>query len=398
MPVTLGLKLYALGHRNDATASQERPARPVGDLAWLHAPSPEHVGPMLALARRLIEDDGMVVLVTAPVLLAPRDGVIFQTPPGDSPTETQAFLNHWRPAVAIFAEGELRPALLHEAGERRIPLFLVNGRVPRLIRDRDAWYPGLMRSSLARFGHVMALDEAAARAFRKAGALVSAVSVTGRMEDESAALPCLEAERVALARLLAARPVWFAAGLPDTELAAVLSAHRTVLQQSHRLLLILMPAEPSQAEALADRLEGEDGWIVARRKRDEEPDSAVEILIADTPAEAGLWYRLAPLTYLGGSLAGPGPTCNPMEAAALGSAILHGPRTGSHGKIFGRLGAARATRAIASAAGLAEAVSDLLAPDRAARLAEAAWMVASDGAEVTEGLVEKIRAALEVPR
>ncbi|OZA11806.1 MAG: hypothetical protein B7Y02_08240 [Rhodobacterales bacterium 17-64-5] len=177
-----------------------------------------------------------------------------------------------------------------------------------------------------------------------------------------------------------------------------MAAQRRVQQQSHRLLLLLLPDKADTADMLADRLEGEDGWLVARRKRDEEPDAAVEVLIIDNPAEAGLWYRLAPLTYLGGSLAGPGPTRNPMEAAALGSAILHGPKTGGYGTAFGRLGAARATRAVASANDLADGVSDLLAPDRAARLAEAAWRVASDGAEVTERLVEKIRQVIEGPR
>jgi len=395
MPLTLGMKLYALGHRHDAHPGQNRPARPVGELAWLHVPSVEQISPMLALAGRLIEEDGMAILMTAPFELPPRDRVIHQPPPGDSLGDTQAFVAHWRPDVAIFSEGELRPAVLHEAGERRIPLLMVNSRLPRLLRDRDAWYPGLMRSALTRFAHVATVDEAAARAFRKAGAPVSNVMVTGRMEDESAALPCLEAERVALARLMAARPVWFAAGVPEAEEAAVLSAQRAVQRQSHRLLLILMPANPDTADALADRLEGEDGWVVARRNRDEEPDAAVEVLIVDNPAEAGLWYRLAPLTYLGGSLAGPGPTRNPMEAAALGSAILHGPKTGAYGAVFGRLGAARATRAVASAADLADAVSDLLSPDRAARLAEAAWTVASDGAEVTERLVAKVRQVIE---
>ncbi len=80
-----------------------------------------------------------------------------------------------------------------------------------------------------------------------------------------------------------------------------------------------------------------------------------------------------------------------MEAAALGSAILHGPRTGDHGAAFARLGAARATRAVPVPGALAEALGDLLAPDRAARLAQAAWAVASDGAEVTEGLLQRIR-------
>jgi len=370
-------------------------ARPAGELAWLHVPTPDQISPMRALAARLIEEDGMAVLMTAPFALPTHDRIIRQPPPADSIGEAQDFVDHWRPDVAVFSDGELRPVLLHEAAERRIPLLMVNGRAPRLLRDRDAWYPGLMRSSLAHFGHVAAVDELAARAFRKAGALLSSVMVTGRMEDESAALPCLEAERVALARLIAARPVWFAAGVTESELAAVLSAQRTVQGQSHRLLLLLLPAVPDSADALADQLEGEGGWVVARRNRDQEPDAVVEILVLDNPAELGLWYRLAPLTFLGGSLAGSGATRNPMEAAALGSAILHGPRTGTFGTAFGRLGAARATRAVASPADLAEAVSDLLAPDRAARLAKAAWEIASDGAEVTDLLVQRIRSMLD---
>lgn len=395
MPLSLGLKLYTLGQRHDAALGADRPPRPPGELAWLHAPAPDQASPMLALARRLIEDDGMAVLLTAPFDMPARDRVIHQPPPMDSQADAQAFLAHWQPDVAVFAEGELRPAALHLAAERKVPALMVNGRAPRLIRDRDSWYPGLMRAALGHFGHVATVDEAAARAFRKAGAGLSTVVVTGRMEDESAALPCLEAERVALARLIAARPVWFAAGVPALEEAAVLSAQRAVMRQSHRLLLILMPADPTGAEALAARLEGEDGWVVARRSRDEEPNDAVEVLIVDNPAEAGLWYRLAPLSYLGGTLAGPGPTRNPMEAAALGSAILHGPKTGAHGTAIGRLGAARATRAVGSGAGLADALSELLAPDRAARLAQAAWTVASDGTEVTDMVVEKIRKALE---
>ena len=84
-----------------------------------------------------------------------------------------------------------------------------------------------------------------------------------------------------------------------------------------------------------------------------------------------------------------------MEAAALGSAILHGPRAGVHGQAFGRLGAARAARAVSSATDLADALGDLLSPDRTARLAQSAWAVASDGAEATETLLQYIRRRLE---
>ena len=350
---------------------------------------------MLALARRLIEEDGIAVVLTCPLELPARDGMIHQPPPNDTPSEARAFLDHWRPDIAVFAEGELRPALLHETATRPVPMLMVNGRMPAFLRDRDSWYPGLMRSALLRFSQICTVDEASARLFRKAGAALSAVAVTGRMEDESAALPCLEAERAALARLLAARPVWFAAGLPEVEVQAVLQAHRVAMQHSHRLLLILMPDDQGQAAALAERLEREGDWVVAQRLREEEPDPTVEIFVVDNPAEYGLWYRLAPITFLGGSLSGTGPTRNPMEAAALGSAILHGPRTGRYGPAFGRLGAARATRAVASTTDLGDALGDLLAPDRAARLAQAAWAVTSDGAEVTEKLLDRIRSLMD---
>jgi 3-deoxy-D-manno-octulosonic-acid transferase len=392
MASPLGLKLYNLGNRREGLARiSERPERPAGGLVWLHAPNAAQASPMMALARRLIEEDGTAVVLTSPVDLPTRAGMIVQPPPEDLPAEVRIFLDHWRPELAVFAEGELRPVALHECSDRRIPLIVANGVAPTFLRERDGWYPGLMRSVLGRISDVFVVDEAAARAFRKAGASLASVAVTGRMEEESAVLSCLEAERSALARLLAARPVWFAAGLVEAEEAAVLHAHRAALQQSHRLLLILLPDSAERTETLARHLEEDEGWSVARRLHDEEPDQGVEIFVVDNPAECGLWYRLAPISFLGGSLNGRGPSRNPMEAAALGSAIIHGPRVEPYRPVLSRLGAARATRAVASPGDLADAVGDLLFPDRAARLAQAAWAVASDGAEVTDKLLHRIR-------
>jgi 3-deoxy-D-manno-octulosonic-acid transferase len=134
---------------------------------------------------------------------------------------------------------------------------------------------------------------------------------------------------------------------------------------------------------------------VAQRGLDQEPDTETEVYLPDSAAEYGVWYRLAPVCYMGGSLLGDGCARNPMEAAALGSAIIYGPRPGNFGAVFGRLGAAQAARAVGSAGDLGEALSDLLAPDRAARLAQAAWGLASDGVEVTDRVVEFARRVLD---
>jgi len=345
---------------------------------------------MVELALRVIAEEGHRVLLTCPSAVPALQGMIWQPPPPDTQAEARAFLDHWRPELGVLSDGELRPALLHEAHERGIHLMLVDGNSPYILRGREGWWPGLMRGQLGQFRHILTLDEAAARACRKAGGLSSAVKVSGRMETGSAALKCTEAERASLARQLATRPVWLAASLPEAEESAVIEAHRSALRLAHRLLLIVVPQDPERVAPLAARMDAGQGWVVACRGADQEPDPETEVYIADNAAEFGLWYRLAPVTYLGGSLSATGCLRDPMEAAALGSALIHGPRAGAYGAGIARLGAARAAVTVGSARELAAALSDLLAPDRVARLAQAAWAVASDGAEVTDRVIALI--------
>jgi 3-deoxy-D-manno-octulosonic-acid transferase len=395
MAYSLGLTLYNLRMAKAVAPMPAPPPRPPGRLVWMHAPQTDAAGAVMELAGRLVDDDGVGVVLTCPASLPPRDGIVLQPPPHDTPVAARAFLDHWQPEVAIFADGELRPALIHECSERKLPLMIVDGRAPFVMRERDGWYPGLTRGILSCFSHVLAVDEPAARAFRKAGAPLSSVAAAGRMEVQSAALPASEPDRAGLAHYLTARPVWFAASLPEAEETAIIAAHRAALSHAHRLLLIIVPEHPARGDALATRLETDEDWVVARRWRDEEPGPEVEVYVADNPAEYGLWYRLAPITFLGGSLSGEGAIRNPLEPAALGSAIITGPRSGQFAAAAGRLGAARAARMVASAGDLADALADLRSPDRAARLAQSAWAVTSEGADATERAITLIRRLMD---
>ncbi|QYK42817.1 MAG: 3-deoxy-D-manno-octulosonic acid transferase [Paracoccaceae bacterium] len=387
MAYSLGLTLYMMRARAPAGPVPPHPPRPAGPVIWLHGSDSDARRALLALAPRLTRGAAAAVVLTAedeapPTRLPP--GVTADAVPADAPAPVRGFLDHWRPSVALLAGGVLRPALIHAAQERSIPLVMAEAREPSLPRDRAGWWPGLVRGLLAGFHAVLAVDEPAARVFRKAGAPPSRVESAGRMEQPSAALTCTEAERAALARLLATRPVWLAAALPEAEETTAIEAHRRTLRLAHRLLLIVAPDQPERAAPLADRMEKVEGWTVARRWADDEPDSDVQVLVTDSLAEMGLWLRLAPLTYLGGSLTPGGCRFDPMAAAALGSAILHGPRAGDFGGAIGRLAAAQASALVGSAADLAQTLGELLAPDRAARLAQAAWAVASDGGEVSD--------------
>lgn len=382
MAYSLGLSLYNLAGRHGPHHPVDHPPRPGGPLVWLHAPSADALPPMHELGRHLIEDDGVQVLLTHPDSPAPPD----------YPRAVAEHLDHWRPDLVVLAEGELLPVLIHELAQRKIPLLMVGARAPRL--PRDGWYPGLIRTCLQALPQIMVVDDAAARAFRRVGAVPGQIVVAGRMEEPSAALPHVESDRAALAQLLATRPVWLAADVAPDEMRDVIAAHRAALQLAHRLLLILVPRNAASAVMLAEELEAIEGWGVATRRLDQYPDAETEVYITDS-SEYGLWYRLAPVTFLGGSLAADGCARNPMEPAALGSAIVYGPKAGPYGAAFGRLGAARAARMVGDGAELAMALADLLSPDRAARQARDAWTTVTDGAEATARVLQAIRAVMD---
>jgi 3-deoxy-D-manno-octulosonic-acid transferase len=398
----LGLLAYRLtaGRRARLLPAPPPPLpRPPGRVVLCAARCSETAQGLAGLARRLLRErpDLAVVLGCAsPDAAAALPAGLPGTPlPPETTAAVAAFLDHWQPALLVVAGGDLRPLLVEGAARRGLPLLMVEGEAPTVAGGSGRWWPGLARRLLRRFAVILAADEVALRALRRAGAPAARLRAGGRLETGSRVLPCNEAERAALARGLGTRPVWLAAAVPEAEDAIVAAAHQAALRLAHRLLLILVPDDPGRAEVLAARLAADHGLTVARRAADQEIDDETQVYVADTEGEMGLWYRLAPIAYLGGSLAGSGCLRHPFEPAALGAAIVHGPARGAHRDALARLAQAGGARALRGAAELELAVGDLLSPDRAARLAQAAWDVASVGAETTDQAVAATVALLE---
>lgn len=371
--------------------------RPAGALVWVHCPDPARIAVVTSLAQRLLDDgDRLTLLVTSadiPANVPALPQMILQPVPAEAATHCAAFLDHWRPDILIWMEGDLRPVLLAQTEARPLPRLLADVRAERVTLAGGGWMPGVMGALVALFEAALAHDHAAAARLRRVGMAADIIEVTGPLEPDAPVLPVNEVARRDLARVIGPRPVWLAADLPLSELDTIIVAHRHASRRAHRLLLVIVPADPTAIPEMVDRLR-DDGLAIACRSMGEEPLDAVQVYLAENRDEMGLWYRLSPVTYLGGTLSGPGGR-HPYEAAALGSAMLHGPQTGAHSEEFARLTGAGALRAVRSATDLGDAVEVLLAPDRAAAMAHAAWDVTSRGADVTNRLAELIRIRLD---
>ncbi|MCU0904774.1 MAG: 3-deoxy-D-manno-octulosonic acid transferase [Tabrizicola sp.] len=307
-------------------------ARPEGPLVWLHAVG---LGETLAL-RGLIA--AMAARSTASFLvtsttrgsaevmaanLPPRTRHQFL--PLDAPGYLARFLDHWRPALSVWAEQDLWPGAVVATARRGIPLALVNARMPEEAYGRRRRAAGLYADLFARFALITAQDEASARHLQSLGA--SGVRVTGSLK---AAAPPLAASPQALSAAqaaLAGRQAVLLASSHAEDEAVVLAALSAL---PSRPLLLIAPRDPTRGAAIARQASGQ-GLTVTLRSAGQGP--AADIWIVDTLGEMGLWYRLCRTTVIGGTF-GPTEGHNPWEAAVLGSAILHGPRVANFASDF----------------------------------------------------------------
>ena len=107
------------------------------------------------------------------------------------------------------------------------------------------------------------------------------------------------------------------------------------------------------------------GLQAGLRSREELPTAATDIYVADTMGELGLFYRLAPIVFMGGSLVEHGGQ-NPIEAVKLGASIVHGPHVFNFTDVYEALDRAGGARRADSQEALVKQLGQLLA-DPAAR-------------------------------
>jgi 3-deoxy-D-manno-octulosonic-acid transferase len=262
------------------------------------------------------------------------------TTPTDTPTKAGAFLDKWAPQYLIWNGGDLRPALLRRVKKLGLAATLINARTAGLFPGGSGWFPRAARNAVSPFEQVLTADGATATRLIRGGVPTERVEVTGPILEDPMPLPHNQYELTVMAEALGTRPVWFAANVVEREVAHMAEAHLAASRKSHRLLMVVTPRTIEAGPQVAKILR-EVGFKVGVRSEGDDPEPEQQVYIADLADELGLWYRLAPLTFMGGTMAG-GSTSSPFEPILLGSAVIHGTRKVPHTIQFERL--AKASR------------------------------------------------------
>jgi 3-deoxy-D-manno-octulosonic-acid transferase len=368
--------------------------RPGGPLVWVHGASVGELLAVVPLIERIRAQDFAVLVtsgtVTSAALAEQRlpEGALHQFIPLDAPQFVARFLNHWRPDLALFVESDLWPNLILACADRKIPMIMVNGRVSERSFNRWRLIPGAIAALLARFDLCLAQSSVDARRYARLGA--PHISSTGNLKLD---VPAPSVDQSTLHRfnaLIGLREVIAAASTHAGEETVIIAAHRRLRAKCPTLLTVIAPRHPARGQGIAE-IASVVGLSTALRSRDELPKRNIDIYIADTLGELGLIYRIAPIVFMGGSLASHGGQ-NPIEAIRLGAAVVHGPHVWNFAEIYAKLDEVHGAELITDEKTLTSRLAAWLG-NPAAR--DAAVHAATATVEKLGGALERTLAALD---
>lgn len=340
--------------------------RPDGPLVWGHAVG---VGEAMALAglfaqmSKLWPQANFLITTTARTSgdalhqngLPPR--CVHQFSPIDTPATVDKFLDHWQPALALWCEMDLWPALIHATAQRGIAHALVNARLDQASLAKRLWGRWIYQALLPSFSTLWAQNDETRESLIALGAEAKQVVITGTIKSMAPPLACDATQLLAWQDLLGSRPVWLLASSHPGEESLALRVHELLRQPYPNALLLIAPRAPARGSEV---VHGCPSGTLQRSTSTALPGESDAVYVADTIGEMGLWYRLANVAMMGGSWASVGGH-NPHEPLALGCHVVHGPNVWNFAESYKDLDTQDLSQLAIDVEAIAQAVSAIWA-------------------------------------
>jgi 3-deoxy-D-manno-octulosonic-acid transferase len=270
------------------------------------------------------------------------------------------------PEAVVLVEAEIWPNFIWRLRDLGIPVFLVNARLSqRSYRGYRRW-GFLFRPLFASFSGVGAQNDEDAARLRELGCSPAAVHVVGSLKFDAAPLD----ERRELNVLALLDQLGVPAGAPllvggSTHAGeeSLLAQHLLQLRPRHPgLFLIVVPRHFERSREVGRELENLGLRVIYRSEvgaGTRLSPGAADCLLVNTTGELRFFYEHATIVFVGKSLTAHGGQ-NPIEAGALGRAMVFGPNMENFAAVAKAFVAADAAVQVSGPAELGKALEELL--------------------------------------
>ena len=371
--------------------------RPEGKLIWLHGASVGESISMLPLINRLLElyPDVHVMVTTGTTtsaeVMAKRlpERAFHQYLPIDNPVFATRFVRYWHPSIALWFESEFWPAMLSAIKRKNIPLILINGRISNKSFKRWQQFDFVIKELLSCFTACLGQSEEDAYRLRVLGA--KDAMCLGNLKYAGLPIPVDQAKKAEIVEQVGDRPLWLASSTHDDEEFKIGRFLPELKEKHPNLLTIIAPRHPNRGPEIRDKLRDTYKLNVALRSEGDKITPETDVYIADTIGELGIWYEIASIVFIGGSLIPHGGQ-NFMEPSRCRDAVIVGPHMHNFTDAMNRAKHADAIIQVNDVIELTDMVDQLLSnKDLLEAKRSLAYNWATGEAKVLEGIVEKIQ-------
>lgn len=392
----------SISEKRTLSFSQER-SPDLDILLWIHGASVGEAQSSLILIESLLDTYPKLNIMittgtlTSAALMEKRlpERAFHQFCPLDHPEYVERFLNHWHPDAALWMESELWPNMLHELKKRNIPTTLINAHMSPKSFKMWSYFPSFSKETLSTFNKILCQNQADKVLFDSLGAEHSVV--TDNIKYSATPLSFSHKYLSDILDITANRHIWLYASTHQDEEELACRVHERLKKRIPDLLTIIVPRHPERRNDIALACLSFPLKISFRGENKNLPSEDDDIYIADTLGELGLFYTLSPIACIGRSLSNDGGGGhNPIEAAQLGCAIIHGPNIQNLQDIYAQMKSKNACLEVKDEHALEETLHNLLTDDDiCATLQRAALSFAKDKADVIKRIMKEISLQLD---
>lgn len=292
---------------------------------WFHAVSVGETNAAQPLIQHYLEQ-GCTVLVTnttktgqarAKALFDEKYPDLFQAVflPVDQKKLIKKFVALYQPKILLLMETELWANLLANVP---VPKLLLNARLSEKSAKGYQKIKWLTQPMLQSLDWIAAQDQATLARFKQLGQAPQKMSVVGNIKFDITAPQSFLDEAAQIKQLwhLQQRKIIVLASTHSPEEQRLLEVLKPALTQDPQLLCIVVPRHPERFDSvfnIAQKL----NLKTQRRSLKQSITTETQVYLADSMGELWLWYALAHVAFVGGSLNIPGGGHNILEPIAL---------------------------------------------------------------------------------
>ncbi len=271
-------------------------------------------------------------------------------------------LDAMHPRLLVLMESELWPVMIDRTQRRGIPVVVVNGRMSAKAFRRYQRVKPWLRGMMTQVNLFLMQTQADADRVMALGAPPDRVRVTGSLKWDASlgTRPSAEAIHTLATRLglNGQAPVLVGGSTHRGEEGPLVHTLKELRRAYPTARLILAPRHLERLGDVEDLIR--TAGLISVRLSQVTGAQPWDVGIVDTFGQLSLYYGLASVVFVGGSLIPHGGQ-NPLEAASLGKPVIFGPYMHNFAEIAEQLVSRQAARQLVRDAELPQAFMGLLA-------------------------------------